>query len=283
MTMAIRLSRGISEFRRNPSAVLGAVLVAGVLVMGIVGPVLAPYSANESVPGGLSQSFLPPSAEYWFGTDGQGRDEFSRVLHGARLSLLAGVCAVLFGAVVGTVIGAIAGYLGKLTDAITMRSVDILLAFPAMLLAIGIVAAFGQGLPQVIIAVGITTVPIFARLVRGEVLRQRHLDYVAAAITYGAGMGRIIGRHLVPNAMRVVIAQATLMMSTAVMEVAALGYLGLGPADPGVPEWGSMLTDATQTLRTAPYLVLWPSLALVATAVGFNLLGDGLRNAVEES
>ncbi|WP_457256570.1 ABC transporter permease [Pedococcus sp. P5_B7] len=239
-------------------------------------------SAIRPVDGGVAAAFAGPSGEHWLGLDGQGRDMLARVLAGGRLTLMVGASAVLVGAVIGTLLGAVAGALGALVDGLVMRAVDLLLAFPSLLLALGIVAMFGQGRTQVVIAVGITTVPVFARLVRSEVQRQITADYISAARMYGARMPRLMGRHLIPNAAHLIVTQASLILSTAVIEIAALGYLGLGPADPRQAEWGSMLTEATLTMRTEPQLVLWPSVALVVTAVAFNLLGDGLRRVLEE-
>lgn len=278
-----RIGGTLETFIHTPSALIGSVIVGGVLILGIIGPFLVPYSPVTPVPGGLANAFAPPSAEHWLGLDGQGRDVLSRIIAGATVTLTVGVSAVLVGAVIGTLIGGIAGYLGRATDATLMRVVDILLAFPALLLALGIVAAFGQGRLQVVLAVGITTVPVFARLVRTEVQRQMNLDYVSAARLYGASAPKILARHLVPNAGHLIIVQVTLLISAAIIEVAALGYLGLGPADPREAEWGSMITEATQTMRSEPLLLLWPSLALVVCAIGFNLLGDGLRHALEEN
>lgn len=278
-----RVGGTLETFLHTPSALIGAVIVALVILMGLVGPLLVPFSPTVPVPGGLSNAFAPPSSQHWLGIDGQGRDVLSRIVAGAAVTLTVGVSAVLVGATIGTVVGGIAGYVGRAADAALMRVIDILLAFPALLLALGIVAAFGQGRLQVVLAVGITTVPVFARLVRSEVQRQMNLDYVSAARLYGASAPRILLRHLVPNAAHLIIVQVTLLISAAIIEVAALGYLGLGPADPRDAEWGSMITEATQTMRSEPLLLLWPSLALVVCAVGFNLLGDGLRHALEEN
>ncbi|PZF81922.1 ABC transporter permease [Jiangella anatolica] len=267
---------------RTPGAVVGGAVVVLLLLVAVAGPLLVPHSPTEPVPGGLAAAFAPPSLDHPLGLDGQGRDVLSRMIAGTRLTLAVGISAVLVGALIGTLVGAVAGSVGGVVDNATMRVVDLLLAFPSLLLALGIVAAFGQGRTQVVIAVGVTTVPVFARLVRSEVQRQTGLDYVSAARMYGSGRGRILLRHLIPNSAHLIVVQATLMLSTTVIEVAALGYLGLGPADPREAEWGSMLTEATLTMRTEPQLLVWPSIALVITAVAFNVLGDGLRHAVEE-
>lgn len=259
------------------SALVGTALIAVVVVVGLAGPLLVPYAPDKTVDGGLVLAFQGPSADHWFGLDGQGRDVLSRIVSGARLTLLVGIGAVLIGAVAGTLIGGFAAVRGGVVGGALMRATDLLLAFPALLLALGLVAVLGQGRLQVILAVGITTVPVFARLVHGEVTRQLRMDYVSAALMQGLGGSRILFRHLLPNSLTVVVAQGTLLLSTAVIEVAALGYLGLGPADAGSADWGGMLTEATTTLRSHPLLLLWPSLALVVTALGFNLLGNGLQ------
>ncbi|XVQ09617.1 ABC transporter permease [Spirillospora sp. CA-255316] len=266
----------------TPGSLIGVILVGVVVLVAVAGPFLVPHSPTDPVPGGLARAFEPPSAAHWLGLDGQGRDVLSRIVAGARLTLTVSAAAVLVGAILGTLAGGLAGFAGGIVDAVLMRAVDLLLAFPALLLALGIVAAFGQGRLQVLIAVGITTLPVFARLVRAEVQRQAGLDYINAARLYGASGPRILLRHLIPNSGHLIAVQATLLLSTTVIEIAALGYLGLGPADPQEAEWGAMLTEATLTMRGEPQLILWPSIALVTTAIAFNLLGDGLQRARED-
>lgn len=271
-----------SAIKRNPAALIGSVILVALVLLALVGPLRSPYSATVPVDNGLLNAFAAPNAQHWLGLDGQGRDELSRLVAGTRLTLLIAVSAVGVGAIVGTIVGAVAGTAGRGVDGLIMRGIDLLLSFPSLLLALGIVAVFGQGRLQVIFAVGVTTVPVFARLVYGEVHRQVDMDYVHAARMYGASTSRILFRHLVPNSSHLILVQATLLLSSSVVEVAALGYLGLGPADASQAEWGSMLVEATQTLRSQPQLVLWPALALVVTAVATNLLGDGLQKAIEE-
>jgi peptide/nickel transport system permease protein len=181
----------------------------------------------------------------------------------------------------GGIVGALAGGLGGWIDTVLMRIVDVLLAIPGILLAIGIVAWLGQGLPQIMIAVAIANVPIFARLLRGSLLALRETDYVLAARSLGATRPRILLRHLLPNALSPLIVAATLALATAIIDVAGLGFLGLGPPDPRTPEWGTMLTDATELLRRAPNLVFAPGIAIVISAIGFNLVGDGLRESLD--
>ena len=182
---------------------------------------------------------------------------------------------------IGLLLGSIAGYVGRLVDSVIMRLMDVMLSIPGLLLAIGIVAMLGQGLVQIMIAVGVTQIPIFARLLRGSVLAQKENDYVLAARSVGASRRSILYSHILPNAISPVIVQGTLALATAIIDVAALGFLGLGPQDPSTPEWGTMLTDTTRFLQTAPYLALIPGAAIVVSVLGFNLIGDGLREALD--
>jgi len=195
--------------------------------------------------------------------------------------LTVGTVAVFFGLVFGCLIGAIAGGAGGVLDGLLMRFIDVLLAVPGILLAIGIVAALGQGQIQIMLAVGISYAPIFARLLRGSLLALRESDYVMAARAMGASPTRILLRHMLPNALTPLIVQATLAAATAIIDVAGLGFLGLGPGDPRVAEWGEMLTDSARFLQSAPYLIFFPGAAIVISAIGFNLLGDGLREALD--
>ena len=223
----------------------------------------------------------PPSAGHPAGLDKLGRDELSRVLWGARISLITAVVSVIIGLFLGGTVGVLAGGLGGWADTILMRIVDVLLAIPGILLAIGIVAWLGQGLLQIMIAVAVANSPIFARLLRGSLLATREADFVTAARSLGASRGRVIMRHMLPNSLTSLIVAATLAGATAIIDVAGLGFLGLGPPDPRTPEWGTMLTDATELLRRAPNLVFAPAIAIVIGAIGFNLFGDGLRESLD--
>lgn len=272
-----------SRLRRNPGAIAGSVLVLAFVVIAIFSPVIAPYSPTHVDLNALDKNGLPtgPTWTHWLGVDQLGRDEFSRILYGARNSLVIGLVAVTSGLSVGLVLGAVAGYIGSFVDSVVMRCMDVMLAIPGLLLAIGLVAALGQGLWQIMVAVGITNVPIFARLLRGSVLAQREQDFVLAARAVGARRRVILFSHILPNAMSPVIVQGTLAMATAIIDVAGLGFLGLGPQDPGTPEWGTMLTYADQYFQNALWLAISPGVAIVLSVLGFNLIGDGLREALD--
>jgi peptide/nickel transport system permease protein len=270
------------RLRRNPGALVGFALVGLFVFVAVFAPLIAPYDPLEQDLPALEGSCCPgPSAEHLFGLDALGRDEFSRVVYGARYSLVIGVVSVAVGLSLGLLLGAIAGYFGRYADTAIMRLMDIWLAIPGLLLAIGIVAMLGPGLLQIMIAVGATQVPIFARLLRGSVLAQRENDFVLAARAIGVPRRTILGSHILPNAISPVIVQGTLAMATAIIDVAGLGFLGLGPQDPSTPEWGTMLTETTRYLQTAPHLAIIPGVAIVISVLGFNLIGDGLREALD--
>ena len=270
------------RLRRNPGAIVGFFLVLVFASAAILAPVLAPFDPRAQDLSLLRGACCPgPSAEHWFGVDALGRDEFSRVLYGARFSLLIGVVAVSVGLSTGLLLGSIAGYLGGLVDSVIMRLMDVMLSIPGLLLAIGIVAMLGPGLTQIMIAVGATQVPIFARLLRGSILAQKENDFVLAARAVGVPRRSILAAHILPNAISPVIVQGTLALATAIIDVAGLGFLGLGPQDPATPEWGTMLTGTTRYLQTAPHLAIIPGVAIVFSVLGFNLIGDGLREALD--
>jgi peptide/nickel transport system permease protein len=271
-----------SRLRRNPAAIVGVVIVILFVAAALLAPLIAPYGPREQNLSLIREGCCPgPSASHLFGVDQLGRDEFSRILYGARYSLLIGVVSVAVGLSVGLVLGAIAGYGGGWLDSLIMRLMDVMLSIPGLLLAIGIVAALGPGLTQIMIAVGATQIPIFARLLRGSVLAAREADYVVAARAVGVRSRTILASHILPNAISPVIVQGTLALATAIIDVAGLGFLGLGPQDPSTPEWGTMLTDTTRYLQRAPHLALIPGIAIVISVLGFNLIGDGLREALD--
>ena len=267
---------------RNPGAIVGAVIVGVMVLTAIFAPVIAPDDPKFTNLDALNHGQpVGPNAEHWFGIDTLGRDEFSRIVYGTRYSLLIGVVAVVIGHTVGLTLGAIAGYAGGFADSAIMRCMDVMLAIPGLLFAIGIVAMLGPGLYQIMIAVGVVNIPIFARLLRGSILAQRENDFVLAARAVGVRRPTILFSHILPNAISPVIVQATLAMATAIIDVAGLGVLGLGPQDPATPEWGTMLTEVDRYLQSAPWLAIAPGIAIVLSVLGFNLIGDGLREALD--
>jgi peptide/nickel transport system permease protein len=267
---------------RNPAAILGAFLVSLFIIAAVFAPLLAHGGPRDQnlilVAGGCCPG---PSHAHWLGVDQLGRDVYTRILYGARFSLLIGVVSVTIGLTIGLILGSIAGYIGGYADSLIMRCMDIMLAIPGLLFAIGIVAVLGPGLYQIMIAVGVVNIPIFARLLRGSILAQRENDFVLAARAVGVRRRAILFSHILPNSISVLIVQATLAMATAIIDVAGLGFLGLGPQDPATPEWGTMLTDVNDYLQTAPWLAIVPGVAIVISVLGFNLIGDGLREALD--
>ncbi len=261
---------------------VGLVLIGIFVFVAIFAPVLAPYSPTEIDLTDLRPGVFPgPSAEHLLGLDQLGRDELSRILYGARYSLLIGIVSLSLGAFVGIVLGLLAGAFGGWVDSIVMRLVDIMLAIPSLLLAIGIAALIGRSLKAVMIAIAVVNVPIFARLLRGSMLAQRQSDYALAARSLGVTRSRIVLRHVFPNSLAPVIVQGTLALATAIIEAAGLAYLGLGSPDPSVPEWGRMLAETNSFLASAPLLALWPGLAIVLSVMGFYLVGEALREALD--
>ena len=264
-------------FFQHKLAVIGTVIVFLFLILAIFAPLIAPYGINEQ---SLGERFSAPSPAHWFGTDDFGRDIFSRVVHGARISLWVGFFSVLGSVILGTLLGLMAGYGGRLLDAVISRLFDILLAFPSILLAIAIVSILGPSLQNALIAIAIINVPTFGRLVRSKVLSIKQEEYVLAAKAVGMSHRRIVLRHILPNSMVPVIVQATLAIGTAIIEAAALGFLGLGAQAPS-PEWGKMLADARPYLVQAPWTLFFPGIAIMLTVLGFNLMGDGLRDTLD--
>ncbi|MCM3150057.1 MULTISPECIES: ABC transporter permease [Bacillus] len=264
-------------FFQHKLAFIGSVIVFLFLILAIFAPLIAPFGINEQ---SLGERFSAPSAAHWFGTDDFGRDIFSRVVHGARISLWVGFFSVLGSVILGTLLGLIAGYGGRVLDAVISRVFDILLAFPSILLAIAIVSILGPSLQNALIAIAIINVPTFGRLVRSKVLSIKQEEYVLAAKAVGMSHRRIVLRHILPNSMVPVIVQATLAIGTAIIEAAALGFLGLGAQAPS-PEWGKMLADARPYLVQAPWTLIFPGVAIMLTVLGFNLMGDGLRDTLD--
>lgn len=265
------------KLKKNKSAVIGAILILFFIVVAIIGPFLAPYSPTEQ---DLVNKLQGPSAEHWLGTDHFGRDIFSRIIHGTGLTLIVGFFSVALGATVGVFLGIISGYYGGRIDSIIMRLMDILLAFPSILLALAIVTVLGGSLVNVIIAVAISSIPIFARIVRGSTLSVKKLEYIDAMRALGASDARIIFKHILPNISSPIIVQATLSIATSIISASGLSFLGLG-AQPPTPEWGAMLSDGRNYLYNAPHVATFPGLAIVAVVLAFNMLGDGLRDALD--
>jgi peptide/nickel transport system permease protein len=267
------------RLRKNPGFWVGVGLVGLFVLVALLAPLLAPYGPRENL--GLAQAFDGPSRAHWLGLDELSRDELSRIIYGARYSLLIGVVSVTVGLSVGLVLGSIAGYVGGIVDTVIMRSMDVMLSIPGFLMAVGIVALLGPGLWQIMIAVGVVNIPIFARLLRASVLAQRENDFVLAARSIGVPRRTILASHILPNAISPVIVQGTLALATAIIDVAGLGFLGLGPQDPATPEWGTMLSGVNRYFQSGPHLALAPGFAIVVSVLGFNLIGDALREALD--
>jgi peptide/nickel transport system permease protein len=268
---------GWRRFRKNKMALVGLGIVVFFILLAIFAPLLAPYDFKEQ---NLAERLQPPSSKHLFGTDDFGRDIFSRVIYGARISLWVGFFSVLGSVIVGSLLGIIAGYYGRWIDGIISRLFDIMLAFPSILLAIGIVAVLGPSLQNALIAIAVINIPNFGRLIRSRVLSIKQEEYVMAAKAIGMSDMRILFHHILPNSMAPIIVQGTLAIATAIIEAAALGFLGLG-AQPPNPEWGKMLADSKDFLTQAPWTMIFPGLAIMLTVLGFNLMGDGLRDALD--
>ncbi|WP_153977265.1 nickel transporter permease [Paenibacillus xylanilyticus] len=264
-------------FRRNRLALAGLIIIVFFILLAFLAPYISPYDYKEQV---LTDRLQAPSAEHWFGTDDLGRDVFSRVLYGARISLWVGFFSVIGSIIAGALLGLVAGFYGKWADMLISRLFDILLAFPGILLAIAIVAILGPSLQNALLAIAIVNIPTYGRLVRSRVLSLRQEEFITSARTLGANNMRILFRHILPNSLTPLIVQGTLGIGTAIIEAAALGFLGMG-AQPPDPEWGKMLSDSRQFLQKAPWTLIFPGLSIMLTVLGFNLLGDGLRDTLD--
>jgi peptide/nickel transport system permease protein len=272
------LSRAFwKQLMANRLAVVGGILLVGFLLLSALAPLIAPYDPLEQ---DLYHRLASPSLSHPFGTDDFGRDILSRVIVGSRISLHVGVFSVLIALVLGTAIGLSAGYWGGILDQVLMRAMDLMLAFPSILLAIGIVAVLGPGLENAMLAIGIVAVPQYARLVRASTLSVREMDYVQAVRALGAGDLRILVFAILPNCLAPLIVQSTLGLATAILDAAGLSFLGLG-AQPPLPEWGAMLSGGRELIVSAPWVLTFPGLAIFVTVLAFNLLGDGLRDALD--
>ncbi len=287
----VSLWRGaLKRLRRNPTAIVGALIVLTFVLLSILAPLLTSYEPGSAEwSGQVTPSSVPgPSEDHWLGLDRFGSDMWTQMVFGARQSLIYGVVSTAIGLAVGATLGTLAGGFGSIggrfgvwVDTVIMRFVDIMLSIPSLLLAVSIAAVLGQNKYAVMIAIGTAQVPIFARLLRGSMLGQGKSDYVLAADALGIRKTRIVMGHVLPNSIGPTIVQATLNLATAIIEVAALSYLGLGESDPAVAEWGRMLVAAQDRFDAAPQLALLPGLAIAITALGFTLFGEALREALD--
>ncbi len=267
------------RLRANRSAQLGMAVIGLITLVAVLAPILNPYNPRADLD--LANSLKPPSPAHWLGTDVQGRNILVRLAQGAHVSLGVGVISVAISLITGTLIGLVSGLTGGRVDSVLMRLMDIMLAFPGLLLAIAIVAIRGPGLPNTMLAISIINIPTYARLSRSMALSLREQDYILASRSLGVSESRIVFAHLLPNSLSPLIVQATLGIGSAILETAALGFLGLGQQPP-FPEWGAELADSTKYLTSgAWWALLFPGLAIMVTVLGFNLLGDGLRDALD--
>lgn len=267
----------LHRFLRRKVSVAAACVLLVIVLACVLGPV---FIHTDPLAQDLLQSYQNPSAEHWFGTDNLGRDTFIRILYGGRNSLKISFEGVALGTVLGVLLGVCAGYFGGVVDTLICRLVDILLAFPGLLLAIAVVAVLGNGMQNTVIAISIFSIPGMARMVRGEVLTLRNSEYIAACRVMGEGNAQIIFTHVIPNAVSQIIVNATLSLGTAILTASSLSFLGLGVTPPD-PEWGSMLSQAREVLRSSPLQAVIPGLAITLTVMSFSLVGDGLRDALD--
>ncbi|MFB7898164.1 ABC transporter permease [Streptomyces xiamenensis] len=284
-------TEALRRLRSSKMALIGGVIIAVFIVLAIIGPWIAPHNPILQWRGEVflnQNTFVGSRSENWLGLDHLGRDQFSRMLVGARQTLLVGIVATLLGFTAGALIGglsgaalAFGGKIGRRIDTAVMRFIDMVLALPSLLLAVSIAAILGQSLTTVMIAVGVAQIPIFARLLRGSMLAQSNSDYVLAARSLGVRRRRIVTAHVLPNSLGPVIVQSTLALATAIIEAAALSYLGLGNPDAAQPEWGVMLVQAQPYFDHAPMMALYPALGIIITALGFTLLGEAMREALD--
>jgi peptide/nickel transport system permease protein len=264
------------RLKRNKGAIVGACILMFFIAVSVLAPVLAPHPIDAMK---LEDRFIPPSAEHWLGTDEFGRDILSRMMHGGRVSLMMGLVAVSIAGIIGVLLGVISGYYRKI-DIYIMQFMDILMAFPSLLLAIAIIAVLGVGLTNAMIAVAISVIPSYVRVVRGAVLSIREKEYIEAVKALGVRDVKIITKHILPNVLSPVIVLSTLQFGTSILSAAALSFLGLG-AQPPTPEWGAMAYVGKSFLLNAWWMSLFPGLAIMLVVLGFNLLGDGLRDALD--
>jgi peptide/nickel transport system permease protein len=270
-------ARARRRLLRRKSAVLGLIIIVLLVLVALLAPLIAPY---DPVQQSWTAIRKPPSAQHWFGTDESGRDVLARVMFGARASLLAGVVSISIALTLGVPVGLLAGYGGRWIDVLISRITDAMLAIPFLILAIALAAFLGPSLPNAMIAIGVTATPIFVRLTRGQVMAVKVEDYVEAARAVGNPPVRIALKHILPNILPALIVQATISIATAIIAEASLSFLGLGQQPPA-PSWGSMLNTAQRFLTNAPWMAVWPGLAIFLAVLSFNILGDGLRDALD--
>lgn len=262
---------------KSKTALIGVIIIVLLVLTAILAPVIATHSPTAQ---DIVNRYQAPSSDHLLGTDELGRDIFSRIVYGTRISIQIGVIAVGISLAIGVLLGGIAGYYGRWIDQIVMRFIDIMMAFPSILMAIALVAVLGPSLQNAMVAVGIVGIPQFARIVRSAVLSIKENEYIEAAKSIGAKHGRILIQHVLPNCVAPIIVQATLGVGTAILDAAGLSFLGLG-AQPPTPEWGAMLSDGRAAIQNAPWVVAFPGLAIFFVVLGFNLFGDGLRDALD--
>jgi len=265
------------RLRKNKMAMIGLFIVLLIILTAVFADYIAPYSYRTQH---LERRQEGPSADFWLGTDDLGRDIFSRIVYGSRVSLQVGFVAVSIAVMLGGTLGALAGYYGSHLDNWIMRFMDVILAIPSILLAIAIVSSFGGGLVNVMVAVGVSNIPIYARIVKASVISIKEQEYIEAARAVGAGDARIIFRHILPNSLAPIIVQGTLGVATAILSAAGLSFIGLG-IEPPTPEWGAMLSAGRHIIRRAPHVTTFPGVAIMITIFALNLLGDGLRDALD--
>ena len=267
------------RLKKNKSAMIGLAIICVLVLVAVFADVIADYDL-KAITQNPSQRLLPPSSEHWFGTDDCGRDVFARIVHGARISLSIGVVTVLLSVLLGGIFGAVAGFYGGKVDGVIMRIMDTILCIPGTLLTLALAAALGPGTRNLLIAIAVSSVPGFTRVIRSAILPVLGQDFIEAARACGTRDWRIIVKHILPNAIGPIIVQATMAISTMIITTSALSYIGMG-IDLPRPEWGAMLSEARDFMRTAPTLIIFPGVAIVLAALSFNLLGDGLRDALD--
>lgn len=268
-----------NRLRKNKLAMLGLAILVAMVALAVCADWIADYDTNVTGMN-MAERLQTPSAKHWFGTDSYGRDVFARIIHGSRLSLSLSIFAMLAAVAIGSIIGAIAGYYGGRVDDVLMRLMDILLAIPPMLMSISIVAALGHSMVNLMIALSLAYIPVFARVIRSSILTVKGQEFIEAAKACGTSNARIILRHIIPNAIGPIIVQATLAMGSTILIISSLSFMGMG-IQPPQPEWGTMLYEGRDLIRTSPYLVIFPGIAIALAVLSLNLLGDGLRDALD--